>query len=174
MQHGAGAVSWLLVALCFASGLYCLTRLPKTTGCRRQAAGIEAVMGLAMAAMAVPGAMAAGWAAAAFAAVFAAMALVALAGALRGLPHGLHHMLEAGAMGYLALGMAAGSTAGGLPLVTGVLLLYFAAHVLRTGAALLPAADVPVTGPPAQPAAGLSDACRLSLATGTFAMLLTM
>lgn len=174
MQYGAGAVSWLLVALCFASALYCLTRLPKSTGCRRPTAGTEAVMGLAMAAMAVPGAMAPQWAAAAFTAVFAAIALVALTGALRGVPHGLHHLLEAGAMGYLSLGMTGVSTVGGLPLLTGALLLYFAAHVLRTGAALVTAAAGPASGPPARPALDLSDACRLSLATGTFAMLLTM
>lgn len=174
MQHGPGTVNWLLAALCLASGLYCLTRLPKTAGCRRSAAGTEAVMGLAMGAMAVPGAMAPDGAAAAFAVVFAALALVALTGTLRGVPHGPHHALEAGAMGYLALVMAGASPPGGLPLLTGGLLLYFAAHVLRTGAALLPAGGAPVPGAPVRRAPDLSHACRLSMATGTFAMLLIM
>lgn len=167
MRHGSGLVSWLLVALCLASGLYCLARLRSSTGCHRSAARTEALMGLAMAAMAVPGAMRPAGAAGASAAVFGVLAAVALASAVRGAPHGLHHTLEAGAMSYLSLAMTGVAPAGGLPLLTGGLLLYFAVHVLRTGAAMLPAAG-PARGPE------LSDACRLSLATATIAMLLTM
>lgn len=132
-------------------------------------------MGLAMAAMAVPGAMAPAWAPPVFAVLFGGITAAALAGAMRGVPHGLHHALEAAAMGYMALAMA---TAGDVPLLTGALLLYFAGYVLRAGAALLPAAAVAGTAGTAAPPAGrvpdLSCACRLALATGTFAMLLTV
>jgi hypothetical protein len=170
MQHGSGTVGWLLVALCLASGLYCLTRLPHASGIRRLGAGIEAVMGLAMAAMAVPGAMPSPWTTASFVVLFGALTLVSLAGAARGLPHGLHHALEAAAMVYMVLVMP-----GGVPLLTGALLLYFAVQVLRTGLTLLPAgAAAHPAAPGVRQVPDLSCACRLSLATGTFAMLLTL
>lgn len=176
MPHGPGPVSWLLVALCSVTGLYCLTRLRAGAGCPRAGAAVEAAMGLGMAAMAVPGAMTPDWTPAVFAASFAALAGCALAGALRGVPHGLHHALEASAMAYTAAVAAWPSHGGGHlaamhggpggpPALTGALLLYFAVQVLRGGLALLPAREVP---------AGAAGTCRLALATGTFAMLLAM
>lgn len=188
MQHGPVAAGWLLVALCLAIGLYCLTRLPGSRGHRRWTAGTESVMGLAMAAMAVPGAMGPAWTAPAFAVLFGCLALAALTGALRGVPHGRHHALEAAAMVYLCLAMAGAARAdggrmaamhaappAGVPVLTGALLLYFAAHVLRSGAALLPASAGAEGGAPAAARTpDLSGPCRLCLAAGTFAMLLTL
>ncbi|MFD7100066.1 DUF5134 domain-containing protein, partial [Streptomyces xanthophaeus] len=66
-----------------------------------------------------------------------------------------------------------------LPLLTGVLLLYFAGYVLLGGARLVAAGGPP---PLAGPAGGeaplksaeLTRACRLAMGIGMLAMLLTM
>lgn len=201
-MHGPAVVSWLLVALCGATGAYCLTRLRGGTAGQRRGSGIEAAMGLGMAAMALPGTSAAPMPLL-LAVVFGGTALYALhalyAARASGVPraHCLHHALEALAMLYMAVvmhtaaggGHAAHTTApGGIPAVTGALLLYFAGYALRTGTRLVPVAAsgavaggaVPgghrapaaVGGPVRLP--GTADACRLSLALGSFAMLLTL
>lgn len=198
-MHGPPVVSWLLVVVCAAAGGYCLTAGRGGPAPERATARAEAVMGLGMSAMALPGG----------AAVVPDALFVVLFGALaawsgrsawsartapgpgRGGPHGrhvthdVHHTLEALAMVYMALVMLAGQGgavhsghhggAGGVPAVTGVLLVYFAAFALYTGARLLPA-DEPGRGAgacvhlPRAPA----DACRLTLALGSLTMLLTL
>lgn len=204
-MHGPAVVSWLLALLCAATGGYCLTAGGRGPAAAPAAARIEAVMGLGMAAMALPGG----------AAVLPGGLFVALFGALAAWSgrsvwsawqarfpahrtgrhrehagHGLHHMVEALAMAYMAVVMlgAGGGGAhpghpgqhgagGGVPVVTGGLLLYFALFALYTGARLLPAAAAP---PPAGHGAcagrqrGTAAACRLTLALGSFTMLLTL
>lgn len=63
----------------------------------------------------------------------------------------------------------------GLPLVTGLLLLYFGGYALWTGSRLLSTTghrpgDVVATAD----AAGLPRACRLAMGVGMFAMLLAL
>lgn len=86
-------------------------------------------------------------------------------------------------MAYMAVAMAAapGGHAGhkgtGAPLVTGLLLLYFAGYVLWSGARLVPVATATAGGPPASgwgDRPELARACRLSMGIGMVAMLLTM
>jgi len=179
--HGPASTGWLLVALCAATGAYCLLRMRSEVEEQRRAAGGEALMGFGMAAMAVPGAVFTPpeWVWTAYAAVFGAAALHAL-WAARTSAHHLHHLVGAGAMVYMSLAMGAapghGHGGSGLPLLTGVLLLYFAGYVLATGARLVPvAASARGTG-----AVGWGDrpelarACRLSMAMAMVAMLLTM
>ncbi len=117
--------------------------------------------------------------------VFGAAALRALWGARR-TPHHLHHLLGTAAMVYMALAMAASPAHhhehgdSGVPLVTGVLLLYFVGYVLLSGIRL-----VPVTGAVGGAVGGrgsvgwgdrpeLARACRLSMGIGMVAMLLTL
>ncbi|MFE5400279.1 DUF5134 domain-containing protein [Streptomyces sp. NPDC004596] len=183
-MHGPGSAAWLLVVLCAATGAYCLLRMRSGVEEQRRAAGGEALMGFGMAAMAVPATVFTPprWAWPLYAAVFAAAALRGL-WAGRGGPHHLHHLVGTAAMVYMALAMAASPaahhhTAGGsgVPLVTGLLMLYFAGYVLVTGARLVPSA-VPAGGPKAvrwgdRPE--LARACRLSMGIGMVAMLLTM
>lgn len=78
-MHAPLLVSWLLVALCAASGAYCVLRARSRTPERRATARGEALMGFGMAAMAVPAAVIAppGWVWTAYAAVFATGALAA-------------------------------------------------------------------------------------------------
>ncbi|MGQ4416955.1 DUF5134 domain-containing protein [Streptomyces sp. SAS_269] len=183
-MHGPGSPAWLLVALCAATGAYCLLRMRSGVEEQRRAAGGEALMGFGMAAMAVPATVFSppGWAWPLYAAVFAAAALRALWAARTG-PHHLHHLVGTAAMVYMSLAMAASPashhhahTGAGVPLVTGLLLLYFTGYVLLAGARLVPSA-VPAGG-----AAGvrwgdrpeLARACRLSMGIGMVAMLLTM
>ncbi|MEU9308479.1 DUF5134 domain-containing protein [Streptomyces sp. NPDC048256] len=180
-MHGPASPGWLLVALCAATGAYCLLRMRSAVEEQRRAAGGEALMGFGMAAMAVPAAAFTppAWAWPAFAAVFGAAALRAL-WAARVSAHHLHHLVGAGAMVYMAAVMAAapahqhGHGGSGVPLLTGVLLLYFTGYVLLSGVRLLPVAG---TG---RAAAAWSDrpevarACRLSMGIGMLAMLLTM
>ncbi|WP_037676037.1 DUF5134 domain-containing protein [Streptomyces griseus] len=185
---GPASPGWLLVALCAATGVYCLSRLRSSVEEQRRAAGGEALMGFGMAVMAVPGAVFTPppWAWPVYAAVFGGAALRALWSARTGHRH-LHHALGAAAMVYMAVVMAdspATATAGhghghggaGVPLVTGVLLLYFAGYVLVSGVRLLPVAVIAGGGTPA----GWSDrpelarACRLSMGIGMLAMLLTL
>jgi hypothetical protein len=100
-------------------------------------------------------------------------------------------------MAYMAVAMVPGGTAshdghvpGGAPLLTGLLLAYFAAYVLAAGVRL---ASVPVVvqagggavgelpRPPAVATVGrglrapeMAAACRVSMAIGMLAMLLTL
>jgi hypothetical protein len=176
---------WLLVALCGATGAYCLVRMRGCCGEPRTAAGGEALMGFGMAAMALPAAVPAprwGWVV--YAAVFGAAALRALWPARRGTRH-LHHLIGSLSMIYMAVAMApggggaAGHAASGVPLLTGVLLAYYTVYVLRFGVRLIPApapvggaATAAVAGDGARPEPAL--ACRLSMGIAMLAMLLTL
>ncbi|MFM9371022.1 DUF5134 domain-containing protein [Streptomyces sp. Da 82-17] len=206
-MHGPALAGWLLVVLCAATGAYCLLRMRSPVAEQRSAAGGEALMGFGMALMAVPAAAFGQprWAWWAYGVVFGAAAVRALWNARghggaalghggaeaargRGGGHHLHHLVGSLAMVYMSVAMASvppGSSghaghAGpvGVPLVTGVLLLYFAAYVLRAGLRLVPAsapAAVPSTAVMAWgDRAELALACRLSMGIGMFAMLLTM
>ncbi|WP_432032165.1 DUF5134 domain-containing protein [Streptomyces antibioticus] len=198
-MHGPASPGWLLVALCAATGAYCLLRMRSAVEEQRRAAGGEALMGFGMAAMAIPAAAFTppGWAWPAYAAVFAAAALRALWAlwASRARSHHLHHLVGASAMVYMAAVMAGsptpapghahGHAGAGVPLLTGVLLLYFTGYVLVAGARLLPV-QVPVAVPAgavgSRSGSGvawgdrpeLARACRLSMGIGMLAMLLTM
>ncbi|MCC8338540.1 DUF5134 domain-containing protein [Streptomyces sp. R1] len=202
-MHGPASSGWLLVALCAATGAYCLLRMRSSVEEQRSAAGGEALMGFGMAAMAVPAAVFTppAWVWPGYAVVFGAAGLRALWAARSGRHH-LHHLVGAAAMVYMAVVMA-GSPAhahahgtSGTPVLTGALLLYFTGYVLLTGVRLIPvvaaagsgagAPPVPVPlpgqGPRADgPAADgwgdrpeLARACRLSMAIGMLAMLLPL
>ncbi|MFC9605226.1 DUF5134 domain-containing protein [Streptomyces niveus] len=161
-MHGPATAGWLVVALCAAAGTYCLLRLRGAAGARRGTAkgtvqgraqgttegmaGGEALMGFGMAAMAVPAAVVTPprWVWLVYMAVFGVAALRALGPALR-TSHHLHHLVGMLAMVYMAVAMAlppdgthGAHSAGGTPLATGVLLIYYAGYVLWTGARLLP------------------------------------
>lgn len=185
-MHGPVPAAWLLVALCAATGAYCLLRMRSRVEEQRRAAGGEAVMGFGMAVMAVPAAVLSppSWVWPVYAAVFGAAALRAL-WAARAAPHHLHHLVGTSAMIYMSVVMAAAPPGAhhahggsGVPLLTSLLLLYFAGYVLLAGARLVPA-TVAVAG-----AGGgavrwgdrpeLARACRLSMGIGMVAMLLTM
>ncbi|MFE1795418.1 DUF5134 domain-containing protein [Streptomyces sp. NPDC059517] len=175
---GAGSSGWLLVALCTATGAYCLLRMRSRVEEQRRTAGGEALMGFGMAAMAVPAAVLAPprWAWAVYAAVFGAAALRAL-WAARSSAHHLHHLVGAFAMVYMAAMMASGTHAG-IPVLTGVLLVYFTAYVLWTGTRLVPVTAGGPAGDLRAPGWGdrleLARACRLSMGIGMLAMLLTL
>ncbi|HET6855893.1 MAG TPA: DUF5134 domain-containing protein [Streptomyces sp.] len=191
-MHGEAMSGWLLVALCAATGAYCLLRMGSRAGQQRAGAGSEALMGFGMALMAVPAVVFAppvwGWAL--YAVVFGAAALRAL-GQSRESAHHLHHVIGSAAMVYMALvmapgvggsahaGHAAGQGAGGIPLLTGALLLYYAGYVLRSGTRLTPVSAV-ATGPESGSAVAwgarpeLTLACRLSMGIGMIAMLVTL
>ncbi|MGY0488361.1 DUF5134 domain-containing protein [Streptomyces sp. WG-D5] len=182
-MHGPLSAAWLLVALCAATGAYCLLRLRSGVEEQRRTAGGEALMGFGMALMAVPAAVLTPpyWAWLLYAAVFGAAALRALWAARTGAHH-LHHLVGTFAMAYMAVAMAVRPEAhahhggAGSPALTGALLLYFAGYVLWSGARL-----VPVTAGAGPAVAGgwgdrpeLARACRLSMGIGMLAMLLTM
>ncbi|MFG2958052.1 DUF5134 domain-containing protein [Streptomyces sp. NPDC048291] len=180
-MHGPASPGWLLVALCAATGAYCLLRMRSSVREQRRAAGGEALMGFGMAVMAVPATVFTppGWAWPLYAAVFGAAALRALWSA-RSSPHHLHHLVGAAAMVYMAVAMAAAPGGhhhggAGVPLVTGVLLLYFTGYVLLSGARLVPVA---VNAGTAALRWGdrpeLAQACRLSMGIGMVAMLLAL
>ncbi|MET7934889.1 DUF5134 domain-containing protein [Streptomyces sp. NPDC005322] len=217
-MHGPPLVGWLLVALCAATGTYCLLQMRgEPPGPARRVAGAEALMGWGMAVMAVPPAALdpRPWGPPAFAAVFGVAAVRALLPAWRGQGRGqgqpghhLHHAIGALAMVYMALAMMVSTTggrhdaghmampsgrmAGGVPLVTGALLVYFAVYVVRCGLRLVPMTDGGADGPVGAGAAGsgavgpgavgggwsrrpeVRHACRLSMGIGMFAMLLTL
>jgi hypothetical protein len=180
--HGPASPGWLLVALCAATGAYCLLRMRSSVEEQRRAAGGEALMGFGMAAMAVPSTVFTPpvWTWPLYAAVFGTAALRALWSA-RSSMHHLHHLVGATAMVYMAVAMAT-SPGGhhhggsGVPAVTGLLLVYFTGYVLLSGARLVPVAVA---------AAGtgtvrwgdrpeLARACRLSMGIGMVAMLLAL
>jgi hypothetical protein len=189
-MHGPVSAAWLLVALCAATGAYCLLRMRSGVEEQRRAAGGEALMGFGMAVMAVPAAAFTppGWAWPVYAAVFGAAALRAL-WAARSSPHHLHHLVGTAAMIYMSVAMAASPPGAhhahggsGVPVVTGALLLYFTGYVLLSGARLVPAgatvAGAASTGGAAAARWGdrpeLARACRLSMGIGMVAMLLSM
>ncbi|MGX1882941.1 DUF5134 domain-containing protein [Streptomyces sp. NPDC055287] len=200
-MHGQTMSGWLLVALCAATGAYCLLRLRSGRGEHREGAAGEALMGFGMAAMAVPAAVLAppvwGWML--YAAVFGGAALWALWKARGSAVHGhrAHHLIGSLAMVYMAwvmapgsagavhTGHAAGYPAGGIPLLTGALLLYYAAYVLRSGVRLMPVAARTAGAGAGAGVGGTSEvgcgarpelalACRLSMGIGMIAMLLTL
>ncbi|MCX2924737.1 DUF5134 domain-containing protein [Streptomyces sp. NEAU-W12] len=187
-MHGPAVSGWLLVALCAATGAYCLLRMRSSVEEQRRSAGGEALMGFGMAAMAVPAAVLTPppWAWPAYAVVFGATGLHSL-WASHGDTRHLHHPLGAAAMVYMAVAMPLSPGPGhahgsaGLPLLTGLLLLYFTAYVLVTGVRLVPVTAVAGRPPPgAVRAPGWGDrpelarACRLSMGIATVVMLLTM
>ncbi|MCU4745934.1 MULTISPECIES: DUF5134 domain-containing protein [unclassified Streptomyces] len=185
MHEGPVVVGWLLVALCGSTGLYCLYRAVAGPGRgARRPAGVEGAMGLGMAVMAVPGAGAAapGQAYVVFFGVLAGCSAL-----LRARPaHRVHHVVEALAMVYMGLAMLgpAGHGAGGVPVLTGVLLAYFALYALRTGALVVPVLPAPVAagaGPvagggaePAERSPEVAAGCRLALSLGMLVMLVSM
>ncbi|WP_431677655.1 DUF5134 domain-containing protein [Kitasatospora sp. KL5] len=193
-MHGPAVVTWLLAGLSAGSAALCVLRLrrPGCTAAHREGDAAEAAMAVGMAGMAVlPGAVW-GW-------LFTVLAGGLVLGALAvrgGRVHRLHHGIGALAMAYTALAMAGAPahlhhTAGvpsaaaapmGLPLLTGVLLLYFGGYTLWAGSRLLSA-----PGAVAGVAAGAGGAvgpghgedrtvraCRVAMGIGMFAMLLTM
>ncbi|MFI1158341.1 DUF5134 domain-containing protein [Streptomyces sioyaensis] len=193
-MHGPPWVGWPLVLLCAAAGAYCLVRSRTGPAAERSAARGEGLMALGMAAMAWPAAAPPAWSPWLFTAVFGAAGLWALA------RRHLHHAVGAGAMAYMALAMelspgqwgpaghldgvgrAAGMSAmghpapGGVPLLTGLLLVYFTVYVIAAGVRLAPAAVTTVpdgpaadTGPP-----GVLRACRVAMGIGMLAMLLAL
>ncbi|MFD4985085.1 DUF5134 domain-containing protein [Streptomyces sp. NPDC058374] len=187
-MHGPVSAAWLLVALCLASGAYCLLRM-RAPGPGGQGAAGEALMGFGMALMAVPAAFVtlppAAWSAGA--AAFTATGVHAALTARRS-PHHLHHLVGSAAMVYMSLVMAVAPTAhhahagpGGLPALTGLLLVYFAGYALIAGVRLIPAPATSPGGP--GPATGrpwwgdraeLALVCRLTMAIAMVAMLLAM
>ncbi|MCQ4209595.1 DUF5134 domain-containing protein [Streptomyces longispororuber] len=185
-MHGPLSAAWLLVALCAATGAYCLLRMRSPVDEQRRTAGGEALMGFGMALMAVPAAVLTPprpvWLL--YAVVFGAAALRALWASRAGAHH-LHHLVGAFAMAYMAAAMAARPSAehahhggAGAPALTALLLVYFAAYVLWSGSRLVPATATATTA--GGPAGGWGDrpelarACRLSMGIGMLAMLLTM
>lgn len=190
-MHGPASLGWLLVALCAATGAYCLLRMRSADKGQRGAAGGEAVMGFGMAAMAVPAGVFTppGWAWPVYLTVFGVAAVRSL-WAVRGsglVGHHAHHLVGALAMVYMAAVMAATPShahahgSSGVPLLTGVLLLYFAAYVLTSGARLVPVRTGTGGGGGSEgsrPGWGdrpeLARACRLSMGIGMLAMLLSM
>ncbi len=122
-----------------------------------------------------------------------------------GLHQHAHHLVGGAAMLYMSAVMALGTadtsgTAGaashsahsapaGVPVVTGLLLGYFAVYALWTAARLMPSATertavgttagstggaVGVPAAPLMRQAGIAAGCRLAMATGMFAMLITL
>ncbi|MEW2465250.1 DUF5134 domain-containing protein [Streptomyces sp. NPDC046994] len=184
-MHGPASPGWLLVALCAATGAYCLLRMRSSVEEQRRAAGGEALMGFGMAVMAVPAAVVAPprWAWTAYLVVFAGAAVRALWTARRSTHH-LHHLVGALAMVHMAAAMTAspghhmhGGREGLAPL-TGVLLLYFAGYVLWSGVRLVPVTAAAAAGGARTVGWGdrpeLARVCRLSMALAMVAMLLTL
>ncbi|MGW1839650.1 DUF5134 domain-containing protein [Streptomyces sp. NPDC002067] len=193
-MHGPSLTSWLLVVVCAVAGGYCLSRARHGTAEQRYRARAQALMGLAMAVMAVPATLVAPppWLPWGYAAVFTAAAVRAVR-----LRHA-HHAVDALAMVYMALAMtpllaadpAVSGTApmtmpgghggasamdhtghgamGGPPLVTGALLVYYAGSVLLAGSRLIPDAGAERGETVAVPAgaAPVSPASAGAAATG--------
>jgi hypothetical protein len=187
--HGPALLGWLLAAVCGGTGAYCLARLRgrRSAGHRQRPAtdGLMALMGLGMALMALPATGPPAPPPQAFAALFAAAALWSLALLRTGRAHHGHHLLESLAMVYMALAMTgtdpaashggAHAASAGPPVVTGLLLAYFAGYALRAGHRLLtPAGTQPVPPGSAGMPPEVATACRLTLALGMVTMLLTL
>ncbi|MGE9696186.1 DUF5134 domain-containing protein [Streptomyces sp. NRRL F-5630] len=186
-MHAPGPAAWLLVALSAATSAYCLLRMRDPGQGVRGTAGGEALMGFAMAVMAVPAAVLQppAWAWSCCAVVFGGAALRALWAARAGSAHHVHHLVGTLAMAYMAWAMASapaghaghggGHMPGGVPLLTGLLLAYYTAYVLYTGTRLVPAGGP--QGPAPTHWTGRTEvvrACRLAMATGMLAMLLAV
>jgi hypothetical protein len=175
LVHGPAVLGWLLTALC-GGGAYCLARVREGgSAVHRQASGLEGLMGLGMAAMAVPATAVPSAPAPAFVAVFTASAVWSLTLLRAGAAHQTHHLLESLAMVHMAVAMSgqhghAGHGGAGHPVLTALLLAYFGGYVLRTGHRLLSAGRHPGAGPRPEVAA----ASRLTLAMGMFTMLLML
>ncbi|MFF3326887.1 DUF5134 domain-containing protein [Streptomyces sp. NPDC002889] len=186
-MHEPAMSGWLLMSLCTASGAYCLVRMRSCSGTAREAAGGEALMGFGMAAMALSAAVPAppSWGWVVFAVVFGCAAAHSAWPARRSAHH-LHHLVGCLAMVYMAVAMLPGGrgpaapehSGAGVPLLTGVLLVYFAGYVLRSGVRLIPLPS-PAGGPlgaavtwGARPELAL--ACRLSMGMAMLAMLLAL
>ncbi|GHC51786.1 DUF5134 domain-containing protein [Streptomyces flavofungini] len=137
------------MVLCAGSGAYCLLRMRSRVEEQRRTAGAEALMGFGMAVMALPATVVQPprgvWLG--YTAVFAVAGL-RMAWPVRRGPHQLHHAVGALAMVYMSAAMVvapgghAGHGGAGVPVVTGALLLYFAGHVLFSGARLAPVGAV--------------------------------
>ncbi|MFE0577267.1 DUF5134 domain-containing protein [Streptomyces sp. NPDC058874] len=170
----ASVSAWLLVLLCAVSGGYCLRR---ACGGRGDAAG-EAVMGIGMAVMAVPLGAAGAWRPPVLGAVFCAAAVHALWLLRGGTTHHLHHLVGSLTMVYMAAAAGSGGTHGhgrgaGPPLLTGLLLLYYAGYVMLGGTRLATGGGT-APGPPHGAPTELDRACRLAMGMGMLAMLLSM
>ncbi|KUL38178.1 hypothetical protein ADL22_18895 [Streptomyces sp. NRRL F-4489] len=198
-MHTPPLVGWLLVALCAATGGYCLSRTRTGPAAQRVTARGEALMALGMAVMALPASVVVlpGWSAWAFTAVFGAAALWAL------LRRHLHHAVGALAMVYMALAMGdmegMGGTEGmegmgavsgmsgmpgmvhsapaGVPVLTGLLLAYYTVYVLAAGVRLAPVGDGVAAGSAAAGGAWSAGtpvvlrACQVAMGLGMLAML---
>jgi uncharacterized protein DUF5134 len=181
---GPAVVAWLLVVLSAASAVAC--------GVRPGARG-EALLAVGMAVMAVPMSVfeLPRWGTAALSVVFGAAAVHPLRSSPHSAAHRAHHSVCAGAMVYMAAAMAGAGTAhaghaghvhggAGAPLLTGLLLAYFAGYVLRSGVLLVAVAGPPgVLSPPGgairvRHAPEVATACRVAMALAMFAMLLTL
>jgi len=182
--HGPPLVAWLLVALSVAAAVACLLR---------DRARDEALMGIGMAVMSVPlsSLHPRPWVVPVLAAVYATAALRALLPGGPGGSHRAHHVVCSAAMVYMAVATApagpeeppgARHMSTGTPLLTGLLLVYFAGYVLRTGIRLMAAPAHPAAARP-EGATGpvrlrsvpeVAVACRVSMALGMLAMLLLM
>lgn len=187
-MHGPPLTGLLLTALCAGVGALCLLRMRAVAAEERRGAAGDAVMGLGMAAMALPPGLPvpAAWTAGAFAAVFGA-AFVRAVLPLRTAGHHLHHAIGALAMVYMAVAMGAadhgGHSAAGLPAVTAGLLAYFVLYVLYGG--LRPVAAGAAAGFRGGRFGGggfggwaarpeLAGACRVCMGAGMVAMLLAL
>ncbi|GAA1993087.1 DUF5134 domain-containing protein [Kitasatospora viridis] len=179
-MHGPVVLSVLLALLTAATGTLCLLRM-RTGGARHGSRGsdaAEAAMGLGTAAMITLGdRLPAPLWVVLFGLLGAASVAAALApGAVGRRAHRLHHAVGAAAMAYMALAMRGPdrhpgmAMPMGLPLLTGLLLLYFGCYALWSGSRLLTAGG-PVAGPAGGP---VPQACRLAMGVGMFAMLLAL
>lgn len=176
-MHGPEPVAWLLTTVCALAALVCLARARSGPRPLRRMAAAESVMAFGMAAMALPAQPVPPLG---YVALFTATAAGSAVLLCRGAPHQAHHLVESLTMVYMGLAMTGPATgphtahqeAGGVPAVTGVLLLYFGLYALRAGLRLLPAAEPLRPGPLGGTELGV--ACRLSLAIGMAAMLLTL
>ncbi|MBT2451839.1 DUF5134 domain-containing protein [Streptomyces sp. ISL-43] len=178
MSLSTSVSAWLLVLLCAVSGAYCLRRAGRSGG--GPAAAGEAAMGFGMALMALPLGTGGGWQAPVLGAVFCGATLHAV-WLLRAGPHHAHHLVGSLTMVYMSLAPGAGQGSGhgqapghgqgaGLPLLTGLLLVYYAGYVVLGGARLVTVSGASVPTGPAE----VIRACRLTMGIGMLAMLLTM
>ncbi|MET7641322.1 DUF5134 domain-containing protein [Streptomyces sp. NPDC005438] len=185
MHHLPSGTAWLLTGLCAWTGVLCtLDHLRRrAAGHPRRDAdgpgspGAEACMAWAMALMALPS-VGARVHPLVWVAIFAGWGLARLPGVARHGWEGLGHLAGALAMVYLGLAMSAPGSGtghgGGLPWLTGALLLYYAAEVLLLGLRLAPVtagAPVETSGPRST---GLPVACRICLGLAMIVMLASL
>ncbi|SFF57188.1 protein of unknown function [Actinacidiphila alni] len=199
-MHGPPLVAWSLVTLSTVAAVACLLRREAARDEALMGAGM-AVMAVPMSVL-DPRPWGTPLLPVVFAVVFALAGVRALL-LVRRPGHHLHHCVCSAAMVYMAVAMGGAASAhgghaghmahsgAGLPLLTGALLLYFAGYVLRAGTTLVAApahahgaasgplisAGPSVAGParvPLRHAPEVAVACRVSMALGMFAMLLTL